>query len=177
MKIPTRLHHNAYVTRELLLRFGYACTVVANGQEAVHAFEVNDYDLILMDIQMPIMDGIAMSRAIRQLSPETHIIAVTAHSDTGFLLIGRQILSEPVQLSSMALGLALYLHALERRSLPRNALAGFILGAGIGIARSSPIPAPPNAGTTSASCSWSKAAGTRRNPPSARPWTERATKS
>ncbi len=59
------------------------------------------------------------------------VLAFPSISDTGFLLIGRQILSEPVQLSSMALGLALYFHAIERRSSSENLLAGFILGLGL----------------------------------------------
>ncbi len=59
------------------------------------------------------------------------LLAFPTLSDTGFLLIGRQILSEPVQLGSMALGLALYFHAIERRSIPENLLAGFIIGLGL----------------------------------------------
>jgi signal transduction histidine kinase/DNA-binding response OmpR family regulator len=79
---------NAYVTRELLLRSGYTCNVVGNGQEAVHAFEVNDYDLILMDIQMPVMDGYEATRAIRDKErhrPEQRmpIVALTANAFAG----------------------------------------------------------------------------------------------
>ncbi len=79
---------NAYVTRELLVRSGYACDVVDNGQEAVRAFSVKDYDLILMDIQMPIMDGYEATRAIRDKErhrPEQRmpIVALTANAMAG----------------------------------------------------------------------------------------------
>ena len=72
---------------ELLLRSnGYDVTVAANGEEAVR-FATNDsFDAILMDVQMPIMDGVTASRKIREWEhelppPGRHvpIIAVTAH--------------------------------------------------------------------------------------------------
>jgi len=56
-------------------------TVVDNGQEAVEALEREAYDLILMDCQMPILDGLAAARAIRSMNngkEETPIIALTA---------------------------------------------------------------------------------------------------
>ena len=79
---------NAYVTRELLVRSGYACDVVVNGEEAVRAFAVKDYDLILMDIQMPVMDGYEATKAIRDKErhrPETRmpIVALTANAMAG----------------------------------------------------------------------------------------------
>jgi two-component system sensor histidine kinase BarA len=56
-----------------------------NGQEAVEISEINRYDLIFMDIQMPILDGISASQVIRRGQPNsaTPIIAVTAHAITG----------------------------------------------------------------------------------------------
>ena len=56
-----------------------------NGQEAVEKFKEDDYDVVLMDIQMPVLDGYGATKAIREyerennLSP-TPIIAVTAHA-------------------------------------------------------------------------------------------------
>ena len=73
---------NARLACLLLESFGCTYTVAANGREAVDAFRRQPFDAILMDCQMPIMDGHAATRKIRQLERQcgTHckIIAMTA---------------------------------------------------------------------------------------------------
>ncbi|MBI1373784.1 MAG: response regulator [Phycisphaera sp.] len=68
----------------LLTRRGHDVTAVENGRKAVEAWAANDFDVILMDVQMPEMDGIAATRAIREGEIEagghTPIIALTAHA-------------------------------------------------------------------------------------------------
>jgi CheY-like chemotaxis protein len=76
---------NQLVIKTLLAQAGIIPTLVENGREAVAAWENGDWDLILMDIQMPEMDGIAATRAIRSRELETGrrqtpIIAVTANA-------------------------------------------------------------------------------------------------
>lgn len=75
---------NRRVLRTLLNRVGIEPTFAQNGSEAVEAFRTDHFDLVLMDIQMPEMDGMDATRAIRQLETEqgrgrTPIIAVTAN--------------------------------------------------------------------------------------------------
>lgn len=75
---------NQLVCERHLKKLGYSVHVVTNGVEAIEAVTRSSYDLILMDCQMPGMDGFAATRAIRKMnsSPmrEVPIIAVTAHA-------------------------------------------------------------------------------------------------
>jgi signal transduction histidine kinase/ActR/RegA family two-component response regulator len=78
---------NQLVLKTLLAQAGITPTVVENGREAVEAWEAQDWDLILMDIQMPVMDGVQATRAIRERElagrrDRTPIIAVTANAMT-----------------------------------------------------------------------------------------------
>lgn len=89
---------NQKVATKHLNNAGYRVDLAENGQLAVEAWKARTYDLVLMDIQMPVMDGLEATRTIREL--ETHpgdvpdatparrrtpIIALTAHSVPEFL--------------------------------------------------------------------------------------------
>ncbi len=70
----------------ILKKLGLQADAVANGKEAVEVLEKTPYDLILMDIEMPVMDGVSATRKIRSLESElrnTPIIALTAHAMVG----------------------------------------------------------------------------------------------
>ena len=71
----------------LLKRWGHAVTVVENGSDAINAWANNDFDVILMDVQMPVMDGLEATQSIRsrEVGSKRHIpiIALTAHAMTG----------------------------------------------------------------------------------------------
>ena len=65
----------------LLQRLGHTATLCENGEVALDAFHTGDYELVLMDIHMPVMDGLAATRAIRALPgprSQVPIIALTA---------------------------------------------------------------------------------------------------
>jgi len=53
--------------------------IAHNGLEGVSAISNGEYDLVITNIQMPIMDGIDAAKMIRKISPKTPIIACTAH--------------------------------------------------------------------------------------------------
>jgi PAS domain S-box-containing protein len=79
---------NQQVAQGILKKFGLRADAVANGSEAIHALETLPYDLVLMDVQMPVMDGLEATRHIRD--PESAIrnhhvpiIAMTAHALQG----------------------------------------------------------------------------------------------
>jgi two-component system, sensor histidine kinase and response regulator len=77
---------NQKVATRLLEGLGYRVDVVGDGQAAVTAWQTGRYDLILMDCQMPVLDGYEASRAIRKLENggrRTPIVALTAHAMKG----------------------------------------------------------------------------------------------
>jgi len=69
----------------MLKKLGYRADSVANGIEAVSALERESYDLVLMDVQMPEMDGLEATREIRRRWPDgsPKIVALTAHAIAG----------------------------------------------------------------------------------------------
>jgi CheY-like chemotaxis protein len=71
--------------------YGYEVSEAADGFEAIESFKHDDPDLILMDIAMPVMDGLTATKAIRKLKDgaEIPIIAVTAH--------GRQFYQQAIE--------------------------------------------------------------------------------
>jgi CheY-like chemotaxis protein len=105
---------NQKVAVKILARLGYTVDVAANGQEAVVAVQRQPYDVVLMDMHMPEMDGLEATRTIREtLPPERQpaIIAMTAAAT----LEERQacqvagmdaFVSKPVQLEQLTIALA-----------------------------------------------------------------------
>jgi len=97
---------NADTLRILLDRNGIAVTVARDGEEALGLFEPGRYDLILMDIQMPVLDGEAALKVIRQLERTSQarsafIVACTAYVDPDRIERYRQlgfddILAKPI---------------------------------------------------------------------------------
>ena len=76
---------NQKVLVEMLKRMGYRADMAADGIEVLQALERQPYDLVLMDVKMPEMDGIAAAKEIRRLWPNNgpKIVAITAYAMEG----------------------------------------------------------------------------------------------
>jgi signal transduction histidine kinase/CheY-like chemotaxis protein len=102
---------NRFVLQTLLEGFGIAPTFAENGQEALDAWKASNFDVILMDMQMPVMDGPTAMREIRQIEAatgraRTPIVALTAnampHQVASQLEAGADThAAKPVQLASL----------------------------------------------------------------------------
>lgn len=75
------------IFKKLAQTKGWQVSLAENGQEALDLFKEQTFDLVFMDIQMPIMDGYEATRAIQKyektLASKTPIIALTAHALEG----------------------------------------------------------------------------------------------
>ena len=107
---------NQLVLRTIMQTFGVDLTMVADGRQAVDAWSEGDFDVILMDIQMPVMDGVAATRLIRQteaLAPgkdgarrRIPIIALSANAMTHqvkeYLGVGMDLhVAKPIELGKL----------------------------------------------------------------------------
>jgi PAS domain S-box-containing protein len=98
---------NQLVAMRVLQKMGCHVDVAGNGVEAIAALEVAGYDVVLMDVQMPVMDGLEATRALRAadsraVDPHVPIVAMTAHALQGdrerFLAAGMDgYVSKPVK--------------------------------------------------------------------------------
>ena len=100
---------NQKVALKILGRMGYRADVASNGLDAVEALERQTYDVVLMDVQMPEMDGVEATTRIRERQGENRpwIIALTANALQGdkerYLGVGMDdYLSKPIKIEEIA---------------------------------------------------------------------------
>jgi CheY-like chemotaxis protein len=76
---------NQLVTRGMLLKMGYQVRTADNGAQALDVLRNEKIDAVLLDCQMPVMDGFATCRALRNLPgcQTLPVLAITAHSHSG----------------------------------------------------------------------------------------------
>ena len=112
----------------VLRRVQAECILVCNGQEAVNAVKREEFDLILMDIQMPVMDGYQATQAIRFNKVQIPIVAITANGtdddktdcrNAGFT----GYLTKPISIASLLRGVAEQLGVSLEQSAPKHVLA------------------------------------------------------
>ena len=101
---------NRKLIEHMLEALGHTCDFAEDGEQAVACASARPYDAILMDVQMPILDGISAAKRIRALEgavSTTHIIAVTANAMTGdrekYLAAGMDgYVSKPISMAELA---------------------------------------------------------------------------
>ena len=109
--------NNQKLLEILLTKMGVQTVIVSNGQEALECYKKEKYDLILMDINMPIMDGITATKLIKDLEEDNYkipIIALTANSIAGdkekYLAQGMDnYLSKPINVGKLKELISIYL--------------------------------------------------------------------
>jgi CheY-like chemotaxis protein len=107
---------NQKVAIHMLDRLGYRADIAGNGQEAVDALQRQSYDVILMDVQMPLMDGVEATSVIRETIPsgkQPFIVAMTANAMAGdretYLANGMDdYISKPVRVEELVSTLERY---------------------------------------------------------------------
>ena len=105
---------NQKVASRILERMGYRADVAGDGLEVLEALQRQAYDVVLMDVQMPYMDGVEATEQIRDIWPpeeQPDIIAMTAHALTGdrekYLAAGMDnYISKPVRIQELLQALA-----------------------------------------------------------------------
>ncbi len=78
------------LVKEALETAGYKVTVAENGEDGLKKFREGKFDLVIADINMPVMDGIAMIKEIRKISKEVPIITLTTETEEAKKQEGRK---------------------------------------------------------------------------------------
>jgi len=119
---------NQQVLTAVLGSLGIQVEIVPNGQDAVEAWRTGSYDLILMDIQMPVMDGIAAAARIREEESSigrrrTPIVALTAnaltHQVAEYMAVGMDALvAKPIEIAKLCEAISAVLSAATTDAAP-----------------------------------------------------------
>lgn len=104
----------SFITKDQLELAGYAVTHCMNGKDAWAAFKKGDYDLCLLDVMLPHLDGFELARKVREISKHVPIIFLTAKSlpedkMEGFLLGGDDYVTKPYSFDELSLRIEVFL--------------------------------------------------------------------
>ncbi len=119
---------NQQVALGILKKLGFRADAVSDGREAITALEASSYDLVFMDVQMPVMDGFEATRTIRSgqtavSDPGIPIIAMTAHAMKGdrerCLEAGMDdYIAKPISPKAMADAIDKWLDHIQKQPIP-----------------------------------------------------------
>ncbi len=100
----------------LLSLKGHRCESATNGIEALQKVKQSNFDIVITDLQMPEMDGVVLTRELRQLYPNLPVMIMTGQSDDSLLESAisagaKAFLSKPFGVSELIMGLHKIVHA------------------------------------------------------------------
>lgn len=121
------------ILAEYLRAKNYEVTLCHNGQEGFDTFAKMDFDLLLLDVMMPVKDGFTLAREIRKLNAKVPIIFLTAKSmkeDTieGFKLGADDYITKPFSMEELLLRINAILRRTKRDVLEKESLKEFEIG-------------------------------------------------
>ncbi len=118
--------------QRVLTKNGYAVKGVANGQEALDALDQDYYDLIISDIMMPVMDGYALVRSLREAGSNLPVLMITAKDAfddmrMGFLSGTDDYMVKPVNVNEMVLRVGALLRRAQMINERRQTVGGTVM--------------------------------------------------
>ncbi len=121
----------SFVTRDNLELYGYSIDFCENGVEAIQLFETNHYDLCILDVMMPKMDGFQAAQKIREKNEEIPIIFLTAKSTKEDKIHGLKIgaddyITKPFSIEELVLKIEVFLKRTGRKN--KNLSGECVLG-------------------------------------------------
>lgn len=119
-----------FITKDNLLENGYEIDHFSNGKDALKAFEKNYYDICLLDVMLPVMDGFTLAKEIRKLNHEVPILFLTAKSMKedrieGLSLGGDDYITKPFSIEELILKIEVFL---RRKLIPLDEVTSFAFG-------------------------------------------------
>lgn len=116
----------------VLISHGYAVTGVSNGQEALDAMDTDYFDLIISDIMMPVMDGYALVRQLREVGITIPVMMITARDAfddmrQGFLSGTDDYMVKPINVNEMVLRVEALLRRAQMINNRRLVMGGTVL--------------------------------------------------
>ena len=89
---------NFRLLNAILEREGYSVSYASNGSKAIEMMAESDYNLVIMDLMMPNINGIETSRQIKRIKPDTNIVASSAinNMERGEYLLFNDFISKPI---------------------------------------------------------------------------------